>query len=136
MKKLFLLICVGIILLEGCATTTGPKNLTKDIISQQIVKGKTTKDEIKFLLGKPRTMIITDSQLQKIDMSKYNVPEIDISKMIPYETWNYINIKEGIEKEEGRTFPLLGRMYRRTSTLAICFDKNGVVQSYTFTEIQ
>jgi len=123
-------------LLGGCATTVGSRVLTKDMVSQQIVKGKTTQEKIKSLLGKPYTITITDYQMPKIDMSKYNAPDIDISNMMPYETWSYVNIKEGIEKEQGTIFPLFGSLYRRTSTLTVSFDKKGVVQSYTFTEIK
>jgi outer membrane protein assembly factor BamE (lipoprotein component of BamABCDE complex) len=135
-KTLFLSTLIGLFLFVGCATITGPKYLTRDIISQQIIKGKTSKQEVKALLGKPYTTMITDYQMPKIDMSQYKAPDIDISNTMPYETWTYINIKEGIEKEKGRIFPLFGNIYRKTSTLAISFDKNGIVQSYTFTEVQ
>jgi hypothetical protein len=69
-KALFLSTLIGLFLIVGCATTTGPKNLTRDIISQQIIKGKTTKEQVKALLGKPYTVMITDYQMPKKEVKK------------------------------------------------------------------
>lgn len=132
-KTIFLFIFA--ILISGCATVHGPKNLTREIIEEKIIKGKTTKEEVRILLGKPSTAMVSNYQMPMVDMTKYGGTKIDMSEAMPYETWSYVNITEGITKEKGQTFPLFGTMYRKIGSLAISFDKKGIVKSYAFTEI-
>jgi len=129
MKKFILIIiCFSLI---GCTTVYGTKNLDNETIAL-IVKGETTKEEVLELLGKPSSKIT----------SNYEMPDvmgIDMSKIMPYETWTYTKVVAN-NSISGKNFIQYlgtgsGTVIEETKSLTVQFDKNGVVQSYASIDI-
>jgi hypothetical protein len=147
MKKLICLFIVAIFI-SGCASTQtyGAKNLSQDLIKESIIKGKTTKEEVRKLLGNPTSAMITDYNMPKVNLPKYGESGIvgsqqyDMSNVMPYETWTYSKIelhKVGLTPKGFLYYSTTGSLFdrRKTTSLSVCFDKNGVVSSYTFIEL-
>ncbi|GEM_PF-2953129 len=141
---LMVLFCLG---LAGCATTQtyGTKNLSPELIKESLIKGKTTKEEVKKLLGKPTSTMITDYSMPKINLPQFGKSgivgsqEYDMSKVMPYETWTYSKIelhKVGVTPQGFLFYSATGSLYdkRKTTSLSVCFDKDGIVTSYSFME--
>ncbi len=54
--------CVAALLLGGCANsiTTGTSQLSRELVARRLVNGKTTKAEVRALLGEPQSTAISD----------------------------------------------------------------------------
>jgi len=113
MKKLIIAL---FIVFTGCVSPNyGNQNLTTSLIQQNIVNGKTTKQDLLDTLGKPATIsITTGNQAIPNNYSKADVKEV----------WNYYKTS----KEGFATMNML--------MLAIYIDKNGRVLDYVVTESQ
>lgn len=147
MRKIIYLLVIAM-LVSGCASTQtyGAKNLSQDLIKESIVKGKTTKEEVKKLFGNPTSAMITNYNMPKVNLPKYGENGIvgsqqyDMSSAMPYETWTYSKTelhKVGLSPKGFLHYFVTGSLFdkRKTTSLSVCFDKNGIVSSYTFIEL-
>lgn len=102
--------CVGLVLLiSGCAAY-GNKKITDPTIVAQIEKGKSTKADVKGILGDPATVDFSDTGVEK---------------------WIYAYTKH---QTRGATFiPVVGMLAGgadiKTDTLIVQFDKDGTVMN-------
>ena len=117
MKKFFLGVSLVLSLgLVGCGMRAGNENLSKmnlNTIKQKIVVGKTTKKEIRRLLGNPQGQGI-DPHIGEYWMYSFMQSKIKASSYIPI-----VGIFAGGTKT-------------KMTTLYIYFNKNGVVKKYGF----
>src|SRR5947209_7330869 len=61
---LTILVAIAIVCSCGAqSVTTGTKQLTRELVDRSIVKGKTTKAQVRALLGDPQTITTSDSDL-------------------------------------------------------------------------
>lgn len=119
MKRYFILAATIIgmsILVTGCAYKTGNvvlQNASEESLSNQLVKGKTTKAEVKRNIGDPNNTSFTDGGL---------------------EIWNY-NAQRSVQKFFNY-IPIVSAACSgsddETKKLSILFDENGVVKNYTY----
>ena len=105
----YLLILVSLALLAGCAAY-GNKKITDPEIVAKVEKGKSTKANVKEILGNPDTVDFSDTGLEK---------------------WIYVYTKH---QTRGATFiPVVGMFAGgadvKTDTLTVQFDKDGVVMN-------
>ena len=112
MFKPFLLFMM-VLLSSGCATTYGAKNLSSQSVSQ-IIRGQTTKSQVQAIFGSPSSKVVTNTE-----------PVAGVK--MPYEIWSYAKITE--DAASG-----LGFAPMKTMTLAINFDRAGIVQNYSTVE--
>ncbi len=130
MKKLVALVSLSM-LIAGCATTSGTKNLSTDSVAM-ITNGKTTKEEVKKLFGEPSSKITMTNSMPQIAGGP------DLSNAMPYEIWSYSKVvMDNRPSLQGfAVYALSGAMLTPTQTtsLAINFDKSGVVQNYSMVE--
>ncbi len=120
MNKFYYLL-FAVLMFCGCATTTGAKNLSQDSVSS-IINGRTTKAEVIQLLGKPSSKVTMNNS-----MPSQVVGGVDISKSMPYEIWTYVKIVEDAKSGLGYALP-------QTTSLAVNFDREGIVQNYSMVE--
>lgn len=88
-----------------------------DSVSSKVIKGKTTKDEIQKIFGKP-TSRSTDGDGN--------------------DTWAYSDINFTTNLAGYMPIPIVRNVFGHTKTqsknLIIIFNKNGIVENYTFNE--
>ena len=125
-KGIALLITVA--LLCGCGSisvTTGAKQLSRELVEKSLIKGKTTKAEVRALLGEPQS--ITSGSFA-------NLPGV------PAETWSYSKTfyrdtaeKSGLGGSFAR-YAVTGSLYDRVevSVLIVTFDARGRVIGHMF----
>lgn len=113
----FTLVLLLVATLSACATS-GNKHLqnhTETSVSQQIIKGKTKKQEINRLLGDPDNVSFTDSGNQ-IWTYKFERAVLHITNFVPlvglFSSGADVTVKE----------------------LVVMFDRNDVVTEYTMRE--
>lgn len=118
MKKIF-----GVVLLAVVAATSlgacsyGAKNLateTHQTIESKLVKGKTTKAEVKAMFGEPQ----------------------EVSNKKGQETWGYHYTKTSGKEWVPFYVTITGNADGKARVLEIVFNKRGVVQSYEFAEMK
>jgi outer membrane protein assembly factor BamE (lipoprotein component of BamABCDE complex) len=102
-------ILLSLIGFSGCSVKTGNSNLenmSQTHIKKEIIKGKTTKDEIRKMLGEPfNTSILMNGD----------------------ESWTYM-----FSKSKSSFF--VPATSSSGKTLFIIFDKNGIVKNYSFSK--
>ena len=123
--KIFVLLIT--LALTACVNSfsTGTTQLSRELVEKSLVKGKTTKDQVRALLGDPQSTTSGDMGL--------NLPGI------PAETWTYTKTFHRDTMEKGAGYSLLhyaltNSNYDRVevSVLIVMFDKNGRVSGHTF----
>ena len=106
-------------LLAGCATSGNEKlkDHTQSSISQQIMEGKTTKNEVTASLGQPTGVTFTDAGS---------------------EIWTYRHARATPQAQNFIPFVRLisSAADVKTKELVIMFDKNDVVSKYTMRETE
>lgn len=113
-STLSLVTLVGILALGGCASTGNVSiaDQTRESVSAQLVRGKSTQDDVRRLYGDPIKSSFTDSG---------------------NELWEY-NFSKAHEKLQN-FIPVVSAFTSGTTgkkkTLVVFFDKSGVVQNYT-----
>ena len=118
---------VASILLAGCAdisTTSGTPQLSRELVEHSLVKGKTTKEQVRALLGEPQSTVSGDSSIPGM----------------PAETWTYTKtFRRDAAKKEGlggsfARYAVTGSLYDRVevSVLIVMFDSSGRVSGHTF----
>jgi len=129
MKTIAVYCITALLLFCGCASqsvTTGTKQLSREFVEKNLVKGKTTKAQVRALLGEPQST--TSGSL-------VNLPGV------PAETWAYTKTfyRDAQEKGFGYAVALgmvnpYGSGYDRVevSTLMVTFDKSGRVMGHIF----
>jgi len=126
MRTFFLIMATAV--LCGCANVShsaGTAKLSRDLVEKSLLKGKTTKEQVRALLGEPQS---TTSG------SFVNIPGA------PAETWTYTKTfyRDAMEKEGAAgslaRFAVTGSLYDRveTSVLIVMFDGRGHVTGHTF----
>jgi outer membrane protein assembly factor BamE (lipoprotein component of BamABCDE complex) len=127
MKTLSIIIASA--LLAGCAsvsTTTGTTKLSRELVDRSLVKGTTTKEQVRQLLGEPQS--VTSSDMAAIPG-------------MPAETWSYTKTfyRDAADKGFGRAVahaminPYASPYDRiEVSILMVMFDKSGRVSGHTF----
>lgn len=116
MQKVSLLavLAVSVLTMTGCAVKTGNENLgkmEKSQIDQQIIKGKSTKEDVKAMLGDP----------DKTDFDNNS-----------NEKWTYIHTRKsakGVNYVPVVNWFVAGTN-DTTKTLIVLFNDNGVVKNY------
>ncbi len=117
-KRLTAVLTAGLVLMlsSGCAVRTGNEKLArmdKREIEQRIVKGKTTKEEVRRLMGDP----------DKVDFDQAG-----------HEKWEYINVHRSAKAIN--YVPVANWFVQGTNdtkkTLIVIFDDNGVVLNHAF----
>jgi outer membrane protein assembly factor BamE (lipoprotein component of BamABCDE complex) len=113
-------------LFAGCAAqsvTTGTKKLSREFVDQNLVKGKTTKADVRVMLGEPQSQVTTDLANHKV------------------EAWSYTKTFYRDAAEKGFGYAVARAMvnpydsgYDRieVSILTITFDKSGRVTGHSF----
>lgn len=124
---LFPLAIAAVLLLAGCAsvsTTTGTTKLSRELVEKSLARGKTTKDQVRALLGEPKSTASSDM----------GIPGA------PAETWTYTKTfyrdtaeKSGLGGSFAR-YAVTGSLYDRVevSVLMVMFDKRGRVSGHVF----
>ena len=117
MKKILPVILISLFL-SGCATV-GTKDITNDEIVSQIEVGKSTKAEIRTLLGEPSNKVFT---------SQFPGEKV--------EEWIYVYVRSTIRPA---TFiPIVGIFAGGSdtehNTLTIRFTKEGIVKDFSVSE--
>jgi outer membrane protein assembly factor BamE (lipoprotein component of BamABCDE complex) len=127
MKAKLILLIIAAVLLAGCAsvsTTRGTAKLSREFVEKNLIRGKTTKDQVRALLGEPKSTASSDM----------GIPGM------PAETWTYIKTfyrdaaeKSGLGGSFAR-YAVTGSLYDRVevSVLMVMFDKSGRVSGHTF----
>lgn len=112
MKLIFLI--VSCFLVAGCISPNyGNQALTKDLIEQGIVPGKTTKQDLINLYGNPATISVTTG----VKAVPNNLSKPDVK-----EVWNYYKMtKEGFSS-------------MKSLMVGVYLDASGVVLDYVITE--
>lgn len=103
---------------SGCAGKTGNEKLAelpKEQIGQQIVNGKTTKDEVKSFLGDPESIDFDPNGLEKWTYKHTRKQEKAIN-YVPVANW------------------FVGGTNDTTKSLVILFDEKGVVKNHAVSE--
>lgn len=114
-------------LFAGCAdvsTTSGTPQLSRELVQRSLVKGKTTKEQVRALLGEPQSTVSGDSSIPGM----------------PAETWTYTKtFRRDAAKKEGlggsfARYAVTGSLYDRVevSVLMVMFDSSGRVSGHTF----
>ncbi len=122
-----LAVLVAATLLAGCAdvsSTSGTSQLSRELVERSLIKGKTTKEQVRALLGEPQSTVSGDSTIPGM----------------PSETWTYTKTfrrdamkKEGVAGSFAR-YAVTGSLYDRVevSVLIVMFDSRGRVSGHTF----
>lgn len=119
MKRLLIIavaICSVVAFTAGCAYKTGNvvlQDASEESLGSKLVKGKTTKAEVKRNIGEPNNTSFTDGGL---------------------EIWNY-NAQRSVQKFFNY-IPIVSAACSgsddETKKLSILFDEDGVVKNYTY----
>ncbi len=113
MKRIALMCCVAF-LAVGCASTGNKvlKNETSQSVAQKIIKGKTTKDQVRAMFGDPMTTSFTDSgnEIWKYEFVKAHAKAVNFIPLVSL----FKSGSTGKKKE-----------------LVVFFDQQGVVQRYS-----
>lgn len=124
--KTVTLFIMSTLLLCGCASqsfSTGTKKLSRELVEKSLVHGKTTKAEVRALLGEPQSQVTTDLAGHQV------------------EAWSYSKIFYRDAAEKGFGYAIAHSManpysggYDRVevSILTITFDRNGRVTGHSF----
>jgi outer membrane protein assembly factor BamE (lipoprotein component of BamABCDE complex) len=118
------------ICLTSCANsiTTGTMQLSRGLVDQSLINGKTTKAQVIALLGEPQSTVSSSTAGA-------------MAAFMPAETWTYSKTfyRDAAEKGFGRAVALAmvnpyGSGYDRVevSVLMITFDSKGRVTGHTF----
>lgn len=113
----------------GCATVSGTKNLSRETVESSIIQGKTTKTDVLALLGKPSSKMVTNTSMPTVTVP--NAQAIDLSKIMPYETWTYSKVTQRFFTAQSL---ITGGVSAESEALVISFDKDGIVQSYSMSQ--
>lgn len=104
----------GFVSMTGCAVKTGNENLGKMETSQidaGIIKGKSTKTDIKTMLGDPDKTDFDNNSLEK---------------------WTYVHVRKDVKAVN--YVPVVNWFVQGTNdttkSLVVIFDDNGVVKNY------
>ncbi len=117
---------VAALLLSGCASeslTTGPQQLTREFVDRNLMRGKTTKAQVKALLGDP------------ISMAESTMNPNGFSEIWTYKKMFYRDPVEkgfGYAVAYGMVNPYSSYDRVEVSLLLVQFDANGVVRGHTF----
>jgi len=116
MKKLVFtsLVAFSAIMISGCAVKAGNEALgkmEKSQIETQLIKGKSTKADVKAMLGDPDKTDFDNNSLEK---------------------WTYIHVRKDLKAVN--YIPVANWFVQGTNdttkTLVVLFDDNGVVKNY------
>ena len=113
--------CFCLLSLSGCASTqepSRPSTLTYASVSNQLVKGMTTKNQVMSIFGPPN---ITTRNAQNQDVWTYDKVSTESKAGTSY--WNAILL--GANKANAS-------QSASTTTLSVTFDQNGIVKDYDF----
>lgn len=102
------------LLISGCAVKTGNETLgemEKSQLEQQIIKGKSTKQEVKSLLGDPDKTDFDNNSLEKWTYA-HTRKDMKAVNYIPVANWFVAGTND------------------TTKSLVIVFDDSGVVKNY------
>jgi outer membrane protein assembly factor BamE (lipoprotein component of BamABCDE complex) len=116
-ERLFRIFLVA--LLAGCLTACvvmGDERVSKstpESLQQQIIRGKTTKSEVRNILGSPGSVSFTDSG---------------------NEQWNYEYLSTNTFKLWGAMLSGKDPLSGSGKSISVFFDKNGTVLNYTSME--
>lgn len=127
-KTKSVLALAAVLCLLGCAAesvTTGTTQLSRELADRSLIKGETTREQVRALLGDPESATSSD-----------------IDTGIPgaaAETWIYTKTFRRDPKEKGFVYGMTrniatGSMYDRVevSVLTVMFDARGRVSGHTF----
>ena len=113
-KVTLLALSVGVVLLGGCASEGNQQlaNLHSAQVSNELVKGQSTKADVRRMFGGPMKVHFTDNgnEIWEYDFTKMHAK---VQNFIPVVNW-FTTGEKGKKK-----------------TLVVFFDKNGVVENYT-----
>lgn len=121
---------IAALAMAGCAAqsySTGTTQLSRELVEKRLVKGKTTKEEVRALLGEPQTTTSGDMGLTLV-------------RGLPAETWTYSKTFHRDATEKGFGYAVAQSManpysngYDRieVTVLIVMFDKNGRVMGHT-----
>jgi outer membrane protein assembly factor BamE (lipoprotein component of BamABCDE complex) len=119
MKKdvlVFIALSIAILGISGCSVKMGNESLENKKatdIKQLLIKGKTTKEEVKKILGEPMsTSILANGEEMWTYMTGKASP--DASSYVPVVNWFHSG------------------SHSKVRFLYVKFDKNGIVKDYTF----
>ena len=112
------LLTLGLLTMAGCAGKSGNEKLgsmTKEQVSQQIVKGKSTKADVQAMLGDP-----TSASFDKDNNTQ----------------WTYVHARADAKAVNYIPFvSIFAHGYNTTTkSLVVLFDKDGVVKDYLSNE--
>ena len=116
MKKCYIITIIMSALLYGCAAKTGHQFLEKmsnEEISKKIVKGQTSKEEVRKSFGDPSDVDILPDGKENWTYSFVRSSQ-KIENYVPVANWMYGGTNDNIRK------------------LKILFSTNGVVEFYAF----
>lgn len=108
------LLVASLVLSSGCAVKTGNETLgemEKSQLEQQIIKGKSTKQEVKSLLGDPDKTDFDNNSLEKWTYA-HTRKDMKAVNYIPVANWFVAGTND------------------TTKSLVIVFDDSGVVKNY------
>lgn len=115
--KYVLGLCLSLFLVSGCSSVGNEqiKQETQSTIETKLVKGKTTKEQVKSLFGDPidATFHETGAEMWKYSFTKESC---NASCYFIYTAWAYRSSSGTVKN------------------LTILFDENGVVKNYTLSE--
>lgn len=113
-RILGMFVVAGSLMISGCAVKTGNETLgkmEKNQIESQIVKGKSTKSDIKAILGDPDKTDFDNNSLEK---------------------WTYVHVRRDVKAVN--FVPVVNWFVQGTNdttkTLVVLFDDHGVVKNY------
>lgn len=121
MRKIIAMSLVTLtVLTSGCAVKTGNESLgklEKTEVDAGIIKGKTTKSQVKTMLGDPDKTDFDNNSLEK---------------------WTYIHVRK--DAKAINYIPVanwfVGGTNDTTKTLVVLFDEDGVVKNYINSDAQ
>ena len=108
------LLVAGLVLSSGCAVKTGNEALgemEKSQLEQQIIKGKSTKQDVKKLLGDPDKTDFDNNSLEKWTYA-HTRKDMKAVNYVPVANWFVAGTND------------------TTKSLVIVFDDSGVVKNY------
>jgi outer membrane protein assembly factor BamE (lipoprotein component of BamABCDE complex) len=116
MKKILIVSIVAstALMMSGCAVKSGNETLgklEKNQVEQGIVKGKTTKNDVKAMLGDPDKTDFDNNSLEK---------------------WTYVHVRRDVKAVN--FVPVVNWFVQGTNdttkTLVVLFDDNGIVKNF------
>lgn len=109
-----IVLVAGLLMLGGCASSGNVSiaNQTNDTVEGKLIRGKSTRDDVRKLYGDPIKTTFTDSGNELWEYA-YSKTHSKIQNYIPV-----VNMFTTGSKG-------------KQNTLTVFFDKNGIVQNYT-----